>query len=176
MPERGYRGYIVSRPVRGSHFPQRVQNLVVRDYAARRGLPYLLSVTEYAMPGCTMMFDGVLDDLGALEGIIVFSLFTLPAQRERRLAAYERVLAAGASLHAALEGLTLRSAAGIAAWEDIIRVAAVLPATPFGGRYEKTDRPLGDADELVAALTAASSRSSSRQISRGPQTETTSTG
>ena len=95
MADGGYRGYIVSRPVRGSHFPQRVQNLVVRDYAQRRTLPYRLSVTEYAMPGCTMMFESLLDELPELDGIVLFSLFVLPVQREKRLRAYERVLAAG---------------------------------------------------------------------------------
>lgn len=154
MTEGGYRGYIVSRPVRDSHFPQRVQNLVVRDYAARRGLPFRLSVTEYAMPGCTMMFESLLDELPALDGIILFSLFTLPATRERRRRAYERVLAAGKSLHAALEQLVISTPEAIAPWEDIIEVNAALPATPFAGRYEKTDAPLGPgADALAAILT-----------------------
>jgi sporadic carbohydrate cluster protein (TIGR04323 family) len=143
MPDGGYRGYIVSRPVRGSQFPQRVQNLVVRDYAQRRKLPYRLSVTEYAMPGCTMMFESLLDELPELDGIVLFSLFVLPAQREKRLRAYGRVLDAGKSLHAALENLALTTREHIAAWEDIIAVDAVLGATPFGGRYEKTATPLG---------------------------------
>ena len=58
----GYRGYIASRPVRGTHTPQRVQNLVVRDYAARTKLDYRLSAVEYAMPACYMMLDDVLGD------------------------------------------------------------------------------------------------------------------
>ena len=53
----GYRGYIASRPVRGLAQPQHVQNLVVRDYASRAKLPYLLSATEYAMPGCYMVLE-----------------------------------------------------------------------------------------------------------------------
>jgi sporadic carbohydrate cluster protein (TIGR04323 family) len=155
MPEGGYRGYIVSRPVRGSHFPQRVQNLVVRDYAARRSLPFRLSVTEYAMAGSAMMLESLLDELDALDGIVLFSLFTLPDRPARRNRAYERVLAAGKTLHAALEQLTLRTPADITAWEDIIRVDAVLGATPFGGRYEKTDEPLGpDGGALAASLLA----------------------
>jgi len=156
MADGGYRGYIVSRPVRGTHFPQRVQNLVVRDYAQRRKLPFRLSVTEYAMPGCTMMFAGALAELegeGALDGIILFSLFVLPAQRERRLAAYERVLTRGKTMHAALENLVLARPADIRAWEDIIGVDAVLPAAPFGGRYEKTATPLGADPAALSSFT-----------------------
>lgn len=151
--ESGYRGYIVSRPVRDSHFPQRVQNLVVRDYAQRRKLAFRLSVTEYAMTGCTMMFESLLDELPALDGIVLFSLFVLPTQRERRLRAYERVLAGGKTLHAALENLVLANRSDIAAWEDIIGVEAVLAATPFAGRYEKTAMPLGaDAESTIRAF------------------------
>ena len=153
MADGGYRGYIVSRPVRGSHFPQRVQNLVVRDYARRRKLPYRLSVTEYAMPGCTMMFESLLAELPSLDGIVLFSLFVLPVQREKRMRAYERVLASGKILHAGLENLALSTREQIAAWEDIITVDAVLGATPFGGRYEKTATPLGtNAEDAIRAF------------------------
>jgi sporadic carbohydrate cluster protein (TIGR04323 family) len=153
MADGAFRGYIVSRPVRGSHFPQRVQNLVVRDYAQRRKLAYRLSVTEYAMPGCTMMFESLLGELPDLDGIVLFSLFVLPAQRDRRLRAYERIIDGGKTLHAALENLVLATRDDISKWEDIIGVDATLGATPFGGRYEKTATPLGDdAASMIRAL------------------------
>jgi sporadic carbohydrate cluster protein (TIGR04323 family) len=152
MPE-GYRGYIVSAPVQGSHVPQRVQNLVVREYARHRALPYRLSLTEYAMPGSTMMLASLLDDLDAIDGIILFSLFTLPRDRARRAAIVDRVLAAGKTLHAALERLALQTAADARDWDDLIAIDAALPATPFGGRYEKNAAPLGrDAAATLAAF------------------------
>ena len=153
MTERGYRGYITSRPVQGSHFPQRVQNLVVRDYAQRRGLPFRLSLTEYAMPGCTMMLETLLGELDQLDGIVLFSVFTLPERRAHRRSIFERVLAAGKSLHAALENLVVRTAEDAARWDDLIEVSALLPATPFGGRYEKDEAPLGrDSAAMLAAM------------------------
>jgi sporadic carbohydrate cluster protein (TIGR04323 family) len=153
MAEGGYRGYITSRPVQGSHFPQRVQNLVVRDYAQRRGLPFRLSLTEYAMPGCTMMLETLLGELDRLDGIVLFSAFTLPEHRAHRRSIFERVLAAGKSLHAALENLVVRTADDAARWDDLIEVSALLPATPFGGRYEKDAAPLGsDAAAMLAAM------------------------
>lgn len=152
MAEGGFRGYITSRPVRESHFPQRVQNLVVRDYAQRRKLAFRLSLTEYAMPGCSMMLETLLSELEALDGIILFSVFALPADRLRRQSAFARVLAAGKPLHAALENLVLRTADDAERWNDLIEVDALLPATPFGGRYEKTAAPLGSS---AAAMLAA---------------------
>jgi len=154
MAERsGYRGYIGSRPIRGSTIPQKVQNLVVRDYAARRDLAYRLSVIEYAMPGSYMILEDVLAELPRLEGVIFYSLFLLPDDPARRMRFYRRILDAGATLHAALEDLVLRDDAGIAAFEDIAAVAHALPATPFAGRYEKSDHPFGaDAAPLLAAF------------------------
>jgi sporadic carbohydrate cluster protein (TIGR04323 family) len=116
----GHRGYIASRAVRGQMMPQQVQNLVVRDYARRKGLTYKLSATEYGMPGCYMMLESVMQELDRLEGVILFSLFMLPQRAERRRAIYDRVLESGASLHAALEDLAIASADDIARVEDLL--------------------------------------------------------
>ena len=151
---RGLRGYIASRPVRGTSFPQRIQNLAVRNYAAQLGAPFQLSATEYAMPGCFMMLVAILEDLAALDGIIAFSCFMLPPQKHRRLAIYDSILQAGTQLHSALENLTLQTADDIARWEDLMDVSAVLPATPFGGRYEKNGTRLEP--RLVRAFAAGS--------------------
>ena len=37
--QKGYRGYVFSRSVDSHRVPQHIQNLVIRDYAARRKLP-----------------------------------------------------------------------------------------------------------------------------------------
>jgi len=133
----GYRGYIASAPVRGTHFPQRVQNLVVRDYAARRGLAFKLSLTEYAMPGCYMMLENVLAELPQLDGCIVFSAFMLPKAKKRRLKAYARVLECGAVLHAALENLVLSNESDISVFEDILDVSGTLSMVPGRGTIDK---------------------------------------
>ena len=130
MSERGARGYIFSRPHLGGNVPQRVQNLVIRDYCARRGLRYLLSATEYAMPGCFMMLERVLDEAPGLEAIVLYSLFQLPETAAGRRAIYGRVFTAGAHLHAALEDLAARSPADIERIEDIWCVRQTLPFCP----------------------------------------------
>lgn len=121
----GYRGYIASRPVRGLAQPQHVQNLVVRDYAARRRLPYLLSATEYAMPGSYMVLRSVLAELPKLQGVICYSLFMLPQRRERRREVYRQIFDAGCSLHGALEGMAVECEDDIAMLEDIFMVDAL---------------------------------------------------
>ena len=121
-PRVGYRGYIASRPVRGETSPQHVQNLVIRDYAARQKIQFLLSATEYAMPSCYMILEGVLEELPSIEGIILFSLFMLPQERTRRAKIYDRILGTGAILHSALEGVVLRSEKDLALVEDLFLV------------------------------------------------------
>lgn len=138
-PRSGYRGYVASRPVRGTSFPQQIQNLVLRDYAARHELTYLLSATEYGMPSCYLMLNAILDELPKLQGIIMFSAFMLPERKSRRLEIFERILAANCELHAALENVALRGRDDIADLEDLLEVAFTLPRLPVAGRYEKDE-------------------------------------
>lgn len=102
--------------------PQHVQNLVVRDYATRNELPFLLSATEYAMPGCFMMLDTAVGSLAEVEGIIFFSLFMMPSDQDRRHRIYRKALALGRSLHFALENLAFESERDIDRLEDMFRV------------------------------------------------------
>ncbi|MDY7013126.1 MAG: LIC12192 family sporadic carbohydrate cluster protein [Cyanobacteriota bacterium] len=141
----GYRGYIVSRPVRGTSYPHRVQNLVVRDYAARYKLSYKLSATEYAMSGCYMMLADVLAELPSLEGIILFSLFVLPQRKARRLEIYDRILTEGCQLRAALEEMVLKDQDDIETLEEMLETVFTLPNSPMGGYYSKTNEPGADA-------------------------------
>lgn len=133
----GFRGYVGSRPVAGQHFPQKVQNLVIRDYAARHGLDLKLSVTEYAMPGCFMMLQDALAELDRLDGIVLFSMFMLPEDPAKRQTIYERILGQGRELRAALEDMVLGGREDIRRFEETLRVSAWLPHTPGGGYWSK---------------------------------------
>lgn len=125
----GYRGYVASRPILGSRVPQHIQNLVLRDYAQRNNITYMLSATEYTFPHSYLMLEQVLAELSTIEGAIAYSLFMLPWRQSRRLQVYQRVLDAGASLHFAVERLVLKRPEDIADLEDIFLVqqAVLLP-------------------------------------------------
>ena len=107
--QKGYRGYVFSRSVDGHRVPQHIQNLVIRDYAARRKMHYLLSATEYTMQGCYLILEQVLDELSGVDGVILYTMFVLPPVAAQRRAMYRRVLDAGCSLHAAVEGFVLKN-------------------------------------------------------------------
>jgi len=122
---KGYRGYVFSRSVDNHRVPQHIQNLVIRDYAARRRLHYLLSATEYAMPGCYLILEQVLDELETLEGVILYSMFMLPAVASERYRIYQRLLDAGGGLHSAVEGFALTHEPDIERWENVLRTAHI---------------------------------------------------
>jgi sporadic carbohydrate cluster protein (TIGR04323 family) len=116
----GYRGYITSRPLyTGDRAPQHVQNIVLRNYAQRKGFAYLLSAVEYAMPNCYQMLASVLDELPKLDGILAYSIFMLPVADEERRAIYDKVLAQNSELHFAVEDLTVRIEEDVERLEDI---------------------------------------------------------
>lgn len=126
----GFRGYIASRPIMGERTPQHVQNLVVRDYAHRRGLTYLLSATEWAMDECFMVLEEVLGDLSKIDGIIAYSLFMLPRDRIQRQRIWDTILSANKSFHFGLEGLRVATAGDTARIEDIWLARSILPVCP----------------------------------------------
>ena len=126
MQRAGYRGYIGSRPYRGHRVPQHVQNLVVRTYCQRNKVQYLLSATEYAMPNCYIMLNEVMSELDHIEGAVLYSLFMLPDDRERREAFWNRALAANASVHGAVEDWAVRTPADVKRAEDLWVVTSAM--------------------------------------------------
>lgn len=124
------RGYIFSRAFLGERVPQAVQNLVIRDYCQRIGAQFLLSASEYAMDDSHLILEHLLDELDSVDGLVPYSLFQLPADRESRLRALTRVIAAGKEMHFALEGFAVRSEAQIPRVDDMWRVKQALVDCP----------------------------------------------
>ena len=124
---KGFRGYVSSRVFCTERVPQHVQNIVIRDYCTRKGITYLLSATEYAMPDCYMMLEQTMNDLNHLDGIVCYSLFQLPTDRIKRMRLFERVIDNERELHFAVESLSIFETEHIKRIEDIWSVHAVLP-------------------------------------------------
>jgi len=127
---RGFQGYVTSRPFQGQRVPQHVQNLVIRDYCRGRELIYLLSGTEYAIPGSSLMLQQLLDGLEQLDGIILYSLFQLPENKSSRQTIYQQVLTQKKSLHFAVETLMLNEERDCHRLEDIWGVHQIMKNLP----------------------------------------------
>ena len=55
------KGYIFSRSFFGQRVPQRVQNIVVRDFAAQKQFNVSFSSVEYCHIGSTAILESLLD-------------------------------------------------------------------------------------------------------------------
>lgn len=124
MTEAGtqYKGYIFSRAILGNVIPQRVQNAVLRQYAAKRGLTLVFSAAEYVMTNCFMILRAELTALDAVEGLVFYSLHQLPTDQKVRAVVIDTVLSQGKRLHFALEELVIRCEKDVALIEDIFLV------------------------------------------------------
>ena len=121
------RGYIFSRSFMDERVPQHVQNLVVRDYCERNRLHFLLSATEYAMPGCHLVLEQALGELAEVSGLVFYSLFQLPEENSQRQRIYEQILSQQKDLHFAVEGLRANTQKECERIETLWRIRLTLP-------------------------------------------------
>lgn len=125
MKKSGWRGYIFSREINGQMIPQRVQNLVLREYARKSGLLYLLSATEYHMPGSFMMLESLYPSLEELEGLLFYSISMLPESKAGRQKLYKELAANRCGLRFALEELSFAKPGDEALIEDVLAVRRI---------------------------------------------------
>ncbi len=118
----GFRGYIFSREISGNFIPQRVQNLVIKDYCQRKKIFFKLSATEYKMNDSFMMLNAVLKELKKIDGIVFYSLFMLPDDKNLRNKIYNYFIKSKKKLHFALEEIVLKNLSDIKLVEDIIKI------------------------------------------------------
>ena len=63
--------------------------------------------------------------MATLEGVILYSMFMLPAAAGERNRIYRRLLDAGSGLHSAVEGFVLTHETDIERWENVLRTAHI---------------------------------------------------
>tara|TARA_Y100000768_G_C23587648_1_gene500121 strand:+ start:97 stop:480 length:384 start_codon:yes stop_codon:yes gene_type:complete len=118
----GYRGYINSKKIRDGFIPQRVQNLVIKDYAEKRNFFLKLSATEYKNSKY-LHLENLLKNLKSIDGIICYSLFMLPVNKNERIKIYSKILKSKKSIHFALEEINISEKKDIKLVENIIKIS-----------------------------------------------------
>ena len=127
---KGYRGYVTSREFGGLRIPVPVQSLVLRDYCTRKGFLYKLHLNENMFPHSYLVLDGLVNNLSEFEGVLMCSMYLLPERAARRERIYRQILDQGAHLHLVLEDIVLREESDIAAIENVLAAAVLLPQCP----------------------------------------------
>jgi len=123
-------GYVTNVAFGGLRVPAPMQNLMLRDYAARKNLLFKLSVGEYSFPGCFLQLDGLLSQAVKFEGIAMCSMFMLPRRAEKRKQVYETLIANGTALHLVLENLVVRRWEEAEYLEEIISLNQYIERAP----------------------------------------------
>lgn len=126
--DQGFRGYIFSNKIDGNFIPQRVQNLVIKDYAIRKKLYFKLSATEYKTKKQLHLFS-VLKKIKLIKGMIFYSLFMLPLNSTDRNKIYKKFLNNKKELHFALEEMTIKTINDINIIEEIFLIKKKLKDT-----------------------------------------------
>jgi hypothetical protein len=117
-----FRGYIFSRSIEGNFIPQRVQNLVIKDYCVRNNIFFKLSATEYKMKNSFLMLKSLLENLKSIDGIIFYSLFMLPHEKINRKKIFNLILQKKKKLIFALEEIVLHHSSDIRNLENIFDI------------------------------------------------------
>ena len=118
----GYRGYIFSREINGNFIPQRVQNLVIKDFAERKNIFYKLSQTEYIMKNSYFMLNALLGNLKSIDGIIFYSLEMLPEKSSIRNNILKKLILNKKIIYFALEEIELKTIKKLNEVEKLISI------------------------------------------------------
>jgi sporadic carbohydrate cluster protein (TIGR04323 family) len=129
--EKGFRGYIFSRPFMEERVPQHVQNIVIRDYCSKKGIHYLLSASEYAMENSVLILRQLINDLSSIDGIVAYSIFQMPEDDAERQSIFNSILSSKKEIHFAVEGLSLYDNETYNHIENMWQVKKTLPHCNF---------------------------------------------
>lgn len=104
-----FRGYISSRECLGLNYPQRIQNIVIRDYCNNNKFKFLLSAAEYSMKGSYFVLKDIIKELSVISGVVAFSIFQLPDNKNKRIDLLKTFIKKKKSIHFALERFSVKS-------------------------------------------------------------------
>ena len=127
------KGYITSREFLGERVPQHVQNIIIRDYCNKKEFEYILSATEYAMPGSTLMMKQIILELDLFDGIVAYSIFQLPQNLEERFKIVNNFLRLNKQIHFACENMKITNRDEFEKIENIWQIKQSLSSTDLTG-------------------------------------------
>jgi len=114
-----FRGYISSRKCLNDFIPQKIQNLVIRDFCQNNNLEYLLSYAEYSMNKSYVVLKEMINSIKDVDGIVAFSIFQLPENLKNRTELLKLIISKNKSFFFAYEKIFIRSKKDITKLNEI---------------------------------------------------------
>ena len=105
LNKKKFRGYISSRKVGGSFYPQNLQNLLIRSFAEDKNINLQLSGTEWNINNSYLMLRSIIHEKN--EGIIFFSLFQLLDDENKFIYFSKKIVLKKKSLIFCLENIVI---------------------------------------------------------------------
>jgi sporadic carbohydrate cluster protein (TIGR04323 family) len=112
-------GYISSRVENKSFTPQRIQNMVIREYCRKIDAEFILSATEYYMDQSFLMLEALRKNNSSIDGVALYSLSLLPHDYQHAKEILEDLYEQGKVVHFALEELAIHNSKDIELILDI---------------------------------------------------------
>ena len=127
MKKKRVRGYISSRKIKGQLIPQKVQNLVIRDYCKNKNLLYLLSSVEYKMKNSYTILMDLINNMQSYDAIVAYSVFQLPEKDSVREQLLKRILKKNKRFYFAVEEIKFSKANDIKTINKLWKIKKKLP-------------------------------------------------
>ena len=125
------KGYVFSRKFNENSTPQKIQNIILRDYSLKKNYNFIMSSVEYSMNNCFFVLEGLVKNLKKYDGVVAYSIFQMPLDQNKRVKIYKEFIKKKKELHFALEDVVLskNNLNNIDFIEETISIRSVLNKT-----------------------------------------------
>lgn len=120
------KGYIFSREINGTIIPQKVQNLVIREYCKNKNYIYQLSSVEHKMKNTFHVLDEVLNSLSNVNGIVMYSIFQLPYEEKKRISFLYKLFKKSKFVSFAMENIVIKNKKDLKKLNSLIKLNFLL--------------------------------------------------
>lgn len=122
------KGYVFSRPISNNVIPQKIQNIVLREYCIKNNFNFLISSIEYSMDKCHYVLDGLIKNFINYDGYVAYSVFQLPENSLNRKKILKKILEKNKEFHFVLEDIIIskKNKNNLKVIEDIISIKNII--------------------------------------------------
>lgn len=135
------RGYISSRDIGKYYFPQKIQNLVILDYAGKKKLNLQLSGTEWIIKDSYLMLKSLIKEKH-IDGILFFSIFQLLDKKNFFEKTVKEIIGMNKNIFFALEDLKITNNNDIQKILEIIKIDQFTSLRDFNNLKKKINKRL----------------------------------
>tara|TARA_Y100000996_G_C22450189_1_gene613516 strand:+ start:523 stop:975 length:453 start_codon:yes stop_codon:yes gene_type:complete len=129
------RGYISSRDLNGSYYPQNFQNLLIRTFAKENKIKLQLSGTEWIIKNSFVMLRSIIKEKN--DGIIFFSLFQIYSKKIEFNNFANQILKKNKILIFVLENIIIKNSYELKKLNKILKINNVLSTKKYFRNIKK---------------------------------------